>query len=74
VAAAFGELGHEIACHGWRWIHYQGVPEDVEREHLRMGMEILERITGSRALGFYVTAPRATTRFRTGEVVFRVPE
>jgi peptidoglycan/xylan/chitin deacetylase (PgdA/CDA1 family) len=23
VTAAFVELGHEIACHGWRWIHYQ---------------------------------------------------
>src|SRR5574337_1442610 len=23
VTAAFGELGHEIACHGWRWIHYR---------------------------------------------------
>ena len=24
LTAAFKELGHEIACHGWRWIHYQG--------------------------------------------------
>ena len=23
--------GHEIACHGWRWIHYQGVDERIER-------------------------------------------
>src|SRR3954463_3212418 len=23
VARAFVELGHEIACHGYRWIHYQ---------------------------------------------------
>ncbi|MFP3624843.1 polysaccharide deacetylase family protein, partial [Burkholderia sp. SIMBA_051] len=22
VARAFVELGHEIACHGYRWIHY----------------------------------------------------
>ena len=25
VTAAFQELGHEIACHGLRWIHYQDV-------------------------------------------------
>ena len=25
VTAAFVELGHEIACHGWRWIHYQNI-------------------------------------------------
>src|SRR6185436_7806398 len=27
LTAAFVELGHEIACHGWRWIHYQDVDE-----------------------------------------------
>ena len=26
--------GHEIACHGWRWIDYQFVDEDTEREHI----------------------------------------
>ena len=23
LASACVELGHEIACHGWRWVHYQ---------------------------------------------------
>src|SRR5690349_13447379 len=45
VTAAFVELGHEIACHGWRWIHYQNVDEATEREHLRTGMSIIERLT-----------------------------
>jgi len=48
VTAAFVELGHEIACHGWRWIHYQNVEEVVEREHLQRGLEIIERLTGQR--------------------------
>ena len=34
VAAAFVEHGHEIACHGWRWIAYQNVDEATEREHM----------------------------------------
>ena len=38
LTAAFKELGHEIACHGWRWIHYQNVPEEIEREHMKIGM------------------------------------
>ena len=29
LAQALKELGHEIACHGWRWILYQQVPEVV---------------------------------------------
>lgn len=47
VTAAFVELGHEIACHGWRWIHYQQVDEATEREHMRIAMEILEKLTGA---------------------------
>ncbi|MEN3067329.1 allantoinase PuuE [Uliginosibacterium sediminicola] len=53
LTAAFKELGHEIACHGWRWIHYQNIDEATEREHMRIGMEIIERLTGERALGWY---------------------
>jgi allantoinase len=48
VTAAFQELGHEIACHGWRWIHYQHVDEATEREHLMHAMAIIERLTGTR--------------------------
>jgi allantoinase len=43
LTAAFVELGHEIACHGWRWISYQNIDEATEREHMRLGMEAIER-------------------------------
>lgn len=46
VTAAFAELGHEIACHGWKWIHYQNLDESIEREHMALAMETLARITG----------------------------
>ena len=46
VTAAFRELGHEIACHGWRWISYQGVDEATEREHMRLAVEVIEQLTG----------------------------
>ena len=36
LTQAFVELGHEIACHGWRWIHYQNLPEATEREHMEV--------------------------------------
>ncbi len=62
LTAAFRELGHEIACHGWRWIHYQNVDEATEREHLRIGMEIIERLTGERALGWYTGRDSPNTR------------
>ena len=47
VTAAFVELGHEIACHGWRWISYQGMDEALEREHLCLGLDAIEKLTGT---------------------------
>jgi allantoinase len=62
VAAAFRELGHEIACHGWRWIHYQDMDEAAEREHMRIGLEIIESLTGERPLGWYTGRDSPNTR------------
>ena len=53
LTAAFKSLGHEVACHGWRWISYQNLDEATEREHMRLGMEIIQQLTGERALGWY---------------------
>jgi allantoinase len=62
VTAAFGELGHEIACHGLRWISYQGMDEGTEREHMREGMRIIEQLTGERPLGWYTGRDSPNTR------------
>jgi allantoinase len=62
VTAAFAELGHEIACHGWRWVSYQDVPEAVEREHLQRGVEIIQRLTGARPTGWYTGRDSPRTR------------
>jgi putative urate catabolism protein len=62
LTQAFVELGHEIACHGWRWIHYQNIDEATERAHLRMGMQIIEELTGQRALGWYTGRDSPNTR------------
>ena len=62
ITQAFVELGHEIACHGWRWIHYQGMDEATEREHLQLGMQAIEQLTGSRPLGWYTGRDSPATR------------
>jgi len=62
VTAAFVELGHEIACHGWRWINYQQVDEATEREHMRLGMEAIEKLTGTCPLGWYTGRDSPRTR------------
>ena len=62
VAAAFVELGHEIACHGWRWVHYQNVDEATEREHLRLGRAAVEAVTGQPCTGWYTGRDSPNTR------------
>jgi allantoinase len=62
LTRAFVELGHEIACHGWKWISYQQVAEATEREHMRIGMEIIQRLTGQRPQGWYTGRDSPNTR------------
>jgi allantoinase len=53
ITAAFVELGHEIACHGLKWIHYQNVDEATERRHMAQAMALITELTGQRPLGWY---------------------
>jgi peptidoglycan/xylan/chitin deacetylase (PgdA/CDA1 family) len=62
LTAALVEMGHEMACHGWRWIHYQNVDEATESDHMRRGMDIISRLTGSRAVGWYTGRDSPRTR------------
>jgi len=62
VAQAFVQAGHEVACHGLKWIHYQNVPEDVERAHMHEAMATIERLTGSRPQGWYTGRDSPRTR------------
>jgi allantoinase len=62
VTAAFVELGHEIACHGWRWINYQTVDEATEREHMALGLAAIEKLTGKPAEGWYTGRDSPHTR------------
>ncbi len=45
--------GWEIASHGYRWINYQSVPADIEREHIAKAIEVHKTLTGERPLGWY---------------------
>ena len=44
----------EIASHGYRWIDYQHMSIEEERDHLHKAIEIHESVTGSKPLGFYL--------------------
>jgi putative urate catabolism protein len=54
--------GHEIASHGWRWISYQSVDEATEREHLKLAVETIRRLTGAPPAGWYTGRDSLNTR------------
>jgi len=63
VARACMELDYEIACHGWRWLHYQNVDEATEREHMRLGTRLIQELTqGVWPLGWYTGRDSPNTR------------
>ena len=62
LTRAFMELGHEIACHGWRWINYQQVDEATERAHMLAGIDAIRQLTGQWPLGWYTGRDSPATR------------
>jgi putative urate catabolism protein len=62
VIRAMVDGGHEIASHGYRWINYQYIGEDTEREHIRQAMQILTDVAGARPLGWYTGRTSPNTR------------
>ena len=56
------ERGHEIVSHGYRWIDYGLVDEATEREHIRLAVEGLTRLTGAAPAGWMTGRPGPNTR------------
>src|SRR5438128_12158629 len=62
LVRAFVADGHEIVSHGYRWLDYQVMPEEIEREHVRLGIDMIERVSGMRPVGWMTCRPSSNTR------------
>ncbi|HZQ65618.1 MAG TPA: allantoinase PuuE [Gaiellaceae bacterium] len=62
AARAMVEAGWEVASHGWRWIDYLDMAEDEERAHMRQAIEAIERVCGTRPVGWYTGRISERTR------------
>jgi allantoinase len=62
VAAAFKEFGHEIACHGLRWISYQLIDEATERADMAKAIALLRDTFGTTPSGWYTGRDSPNTR------------
>ncbi len=54
--------GHEIACHGLKWIDYRSMPEAEERAQMQEAIETHTRLCGERPLGWYTGRTSMNTR------------
>ena len=62
VARAFADAGHEVASHAWRWIDYHNMDEATERAEIVRCVEVIERLTGTRPVGWYTGRISPNTR------------
>jgi len=61
VQALFA-AGHEICGHGYRWIDYQYVDVNTERDHMHKAIRAIENAIGERPLGWYTGRSSPNTR------------
>lgn len=62
VARAFADGGHEILAHGYRWIDHRSLTEGQERDYMRRAIDVIERLTGQRPVGWMTGRPSINTR------------
>ncbi|MFO1149470.1 MAG: polysaccharide deacetylase family protein [Alsobacter sp.] len=73
LTRAYVAAGHELVSHHYRWLDYQVLPADVEREHVRLAFESLEAVAGVPVVGWMTGRPSANTRrllVETGKLLY----
>jgi allantoinase len=57
------DQGHEIACHGWRWVHHQHMAEDQERSQIELATSVIRELTHAQwPLGWYTGRDSPNTK------------
>ena len=62
VCKAIKEGNYEVAAHGYRWIDYQDIKKPLEKKHMQKAIKTIEKIFGSRPLGWYTGRCSTNTR------------
>jgi allantoinase len=63
VAAAIRAAGHDVCCHGWRWIKHYDLTESEERAQIAKAVASITATMGERPAGWYCRyGPSLNTR------------
>jgi len=68
IGDALRAAGHEVAGHGYRWLDYRDIPEDEEERHIRLTIDVIERICGTRPVGWYTGRVSRNSRRLLSEI------
>ena len=62
LTRSFVEEGHEVVSHGWRWLDYCQMSEAEEREHVRLAVRGIKKLTGAPPVGWFSGRSSVNTR------------
>lgn len=62
IAEALVSAGHEVAGHGYRWLNYHEIAEDVEQKHIDKTFKLIEKLCGKPPVGWYTGRTSLNTR------------
>ncbi|PVZ87619.1 allantoinase PuuE [Serratia sp. S1B] len=62
VVEAIKSAGYDVASHGQRWIHYQDMSIEQERQYMDQAISVLETLFGEAPVGWYTGRDSPNTR------------
>lgn len=62
IVEAIKAADYDVVSHGWRWIHYQHLDIQTERQHMQQAVEVLTALFGKKPLGWYTGRDSPNTR------------
>lgn len=62
IVNAIQEANYDVVSHGQRWVHYQDMPIELERQYMDQAMSVLETLFGTAPIGWYTGRDSPNTR------------
>ena len=62
VVKAIKQAQYDVVSHGQRWLHYQHVDINTERQHMDQAISVLEALFGKTPIGWYTGRDSPNTR------------
>ena len=62
VVEAIKAADYDVVSHGQRWLHYQDMPIEMERQYMDQAVSVLESLFGEAPIGWYTGRDSPNTR------------